>query len=77
MVLKVILAIIMPFLLVLLFTRVSYNHYVGTALVAALLIASYIKGYTHGPSIFFIDIVSLALGFFYARKMKADLLKKK
>lgn len=77
MVLKVILAIIMPFLLVLLFTRVSYNHYVGTALAAALLTASYIKGYTHGPSIFFIDIVSLAIGFFFARKMKADLLKKK
>ncbi|MBU7594626.1 DUF2198 family protein [Metabacillus halosaccharovorans] len=77
MIIKVILALIMPFLLVLLFTRVSYNHYVGTALTAALLLASYMKGYTHGPSIFFIDIVSLAVGFFYARKMKADLLKKK
>ncbi|PMC33978.1 hypothetical protein CJ195_25650 [Bacillus sp. UMB0899] len=77
MVLKVILAIIMPFLLVLLFTRVSYNHYVGTALTAALLIASYMKGYTHGPSIFFIDIVSLGVGFFFARKMKEDLIKKK
>lgn len=77
MVLKIILAIFMPFLLVVLFTRVSYNHYVGTALAAALLIASYIKGYTHGPSIFFIDILSLIVGFFYARKMKADLVKKK
>lgn len=77
MLIKVVLAIIMPFLLVLLFTRVSYNHYVGTALAAALLIASYMKGYTHGPSIFFIDIISLAVGFFFARKMRADLLKKK
>ncbi|MCM3162198.1 MULTISPECIES: DUF2198 family protein [Metabacillus] len=77
MVIKIILAIFMPFLLVLLFTRVSYNHYVGTALTAALLTASYIKGYTHGPSIYFIDIVSLGVGFFYAKKMKDNLHKKK
>ncbi|MGM7723615.1 DUF2198 family protein [uncultured Metabacillus sp.] len=76
MVLKVILALFLPFLLVVLFTRVSYNHYVGTALTAALLIASYIKGYTYNPFIIALDISSLTAGFFYARKMKAALLKK-
>jgi general stress protein CsbA len=76
MILKVILALLLPFLLVVLFTRVSYNHYVGTALTAALLIASYVKGYTDNPFIIVLDITSLILGFFYARKMKAELLRK-
>jgi general stress protein CsbA len=76
MVLKVILALILPFLLVILFTRVCYNHYVGTALTAALLIASYMKGYTVNPFIIGLDMTSLIAGFFYARKMKAELLRK-
>ncbi|WP_226671494.1 DUF2198 family protein [Metabacillus litoralis] len=77
MVLKAILALTLPFLLVLLFTRVSYNHYVGTALTAALLLASYSRGYTDTWLIMVFDFISLSVGFFYARKMKADLLKKK
>lgn len=76
MVLKAVLALLLPFLLVLLFTRVSYNHYVGTALTAALLIASYVKGYTDSPFIIILDIISLTAGYFYARKMKAELLRK-
>ncbi|MGM0876754.1 MAG: DUF2198 family protein [Bacillota bacterium] len=76
MVLKAILALLLPCLLVILFTRVSYNHYVGTALTAALLIASYVKGYTDSPYIIALDITSLIVGFFYARKMKAELLRK-
>ncbi|QGQ48071.1 CsbA family protein [Metabacillus sediminilitoris] len=76
MVLKVILALILPFLLVNLFTRVCYNHYVGTALTAALLIASYVKGYTDNPFIIVLDMTSLVIGFIYARKMKAQLLRK-
>lgn len=77
MVLKAIFAIILPFFLVLLFTRVSYNHYVGTALTAALIIASHARGYTGSIYILLIDFLSLLAGFFYARKMKKQLIKKK
>ncbi|TXC91030.1 DUF2198 family protein [Metabacillus litoralis] len=77
MVLKAILALTLPFLLVLLFTRVSYNHYVGTALTAALLLASYSRGYADTWFIMVLDFISLSVGFVYARKMKADLIKKK
>lgn len=76
MVLKVILALLIPCLLIILFTRVCYNHYVATALTVALLIASYVKGYTDNPYIICLDMVSLIAGYFYARKMKADLLRK-
>ncbi|APH03631.1 DUF2198 family protein [Bacillus weihaiensis] len=76
MVLKVLFALVLPFLLVLLFTRVSYNHYVGTALTAALLIASYTRGYADYTFIMVIDAMSLVAGFFYARKMKRELVKK-
>jgi general stress protein CsbA len=77
MVLKVILALLLPFLLVILFTRVCYNHYVGTSLTAALLIASYVKGYTDDPLIISLDIISLVGGYLYARKMQAELIRKK
>jgi general stress protein CsbA len=66
---KLILALILPALLVILFTRVTYNHYVGTALTVALLIGSVYKGHTDSILIMVIDIVSLIFGYFYARKM--------
>ncbi|MFC4322451.1 CsbA family protein [Litchfieldia salsa] len=69
MLIKIILALILPCLLVILFTRVTYNHYVGTALTIALLIASIYKGYTHTSLINILDVLSLTAGFLYSRKM--------
>ena len=37
----------MPGLLVLLFTRVTYNRYIGLALTVGLIAASVYKGYTN------------------------------
>lgn len=62
-------ALIVPFFLVLLFTRVTYNHYVGTLLTAALLVASYMKGYTNEWYEIFADIASTGAGFLVAEKM--------
>ncbi|ANB58571.1 hypothetical protein GFC29_2378 [Anoxybacillus sp. B7M1] len=62
-------ALIVPFLLVLLFTRVTYNHYVGTLLTVALLVASYVKGYTNELHEVLADIASTTAGFLYAEKM--------
>ncbi|TWM33107.1 hypothetical protein CHCC14821_2954 [Bacillus paralicheniformis] len=69
---KAVFALIFPFLLVLLFTRVTYNHYVGIALTAALLFASYLKGYTETFFIVGLDIVSLVAGSLYAAKKAGE-----
>ncbi|MGD7006843.1 CsbA family protein [Metabacillus sp. 84] len=66
---KAILALIFPFVLVVLFTRVTYSYIVGTLLTAALIIASYLKGYTQFDYIVGLDAVSLVAGAMYARKM--------
>ncbi|MBA2875760.1 CsbA family protein [Thermaerobacillus caldiproteolyticus] len=70
-----IIALIVPCLLVLLFTRVTYNHYVGTLLTVALLVASYVKGYTDELHEILADIVSTTVGFLYAEKMVKRLKK--
>jgi general stress protein CsbA len=66
---KIILAIFLPALLVILFTRVTYNHYVGTVLTIALLIGAVYKGHTDSILIMLIDLVSLTIGFLYSRQM--------
>ncbi len=52
------------------FTRVTFNHYVAIALTAALLFASYLKGYTETYFIVGLDVVSLVAGGLYMAKKK-------
>jgi general stress protein CsbA len=66
---KVLLAVFLPALLVVLFTRVTYSLYVGTGLTIALFIGSMIKGYTEVWYIILIDVISIGVGFIYARRM--------
>ena len=66
---KVLLAVFLPALLVVLFTRVTYSLYVGTGLTIALFIGSMIKGYTEDWYIILIDVISIGVGFIYARRM--------
>ncbi|HZG61700.1 MAG TPA: CsbA family protein [Anoxybacillus sp.] len=70
-----IMALIVPALLVILFTRVTYNYYVGILLTIALLVASYFKGYTDELHEFIADIVSLTVGFLYSKKMVEKIKK--
>ncbi|WP_175990288.1 CsbA family protein [Bacillus sp. Marseille-Q1617] len=66
---KIILGIFLPGLLVVLFTRVTYNHYVGLILTVALIAASVSKGYTDSWWLIVIDAASLTIGFWYSNQM--------
>lgn len=62
--------LIIPGILVLLFTRVTYNRFIGLALTVALIAASVYKGYTNTWSLIIVDAFSLTGGFWLAAKMK-------
>ncbi|CAH2716445.1 hypothetical protein BACCIP111895_03632 [Neobacillus rhizosphaerae] len=67
---------ILPGLLVLLFTRVTYNRFIGLVLTVALIAASVYKGYTNSFVLIVIDAFSLTAGFWLAAKMKQRAAKK-
>ena len=69
-------ALIIPCLLVLLFARVTYNRYIAVLLTTALLVASYLKGYTDELHEIVADIASTITGFLWAGRM-LDHLKQK
>ncbi|AZU63938.1 hypothetical protein CHR53_23285 [Neobacillus mesonae] len=62
--------LILPGLLVLLFTRVTYNRIIGLVLTVALIAASVYKGYTNSFILIVVDALSLTAGFWLAAKMK-------
>jgi general stress protein CsbA len=69
-------AFILPGLLVLLFTRVTYNRYIGLALTVGLIAASVYKGYTNTFLLIVVDAFSLTAGFWLAAKLKQRVIKK-
>jgi general stress protein CsbA len=70
MILELLSALIMPCLLVLLFTRVTYNRVIGLILTVALITASVYRGYTHTWPVMIMDAFSLTFGFWLAAVMK-------
>lgn len=66
---KLILALFLPALLVILFTRITFNRFVALALAIALIAASVYAGYTSPPIIFVVDALSLTVGFWFASQM--------
>ncbi|MFC6114034.1 CsbA family protein [Sporosarcina thermotolerans] len=66
---KLILALLLPGLLVVFFTRVTFHHIVGLALTIALIAASVYAGYTHNWILYVADALSLTVGFWYATRM--------
>jgi len=66
---KLILALIMPALLVVFFTRVTFHHVVGLVLTVALIAASIYAGFTHNWVLYTADALSLTVGFWYSTKM--------
>ncbi|KAF0825087.1 DUF2198 family protein [Cytobacillus firmus] len=70
MALKYLSALLLPGLLVLFFTRVSYNRIIGLVLTVGLIAASVYKGYTNSFALIVIDALSLTVGFWYAQKLK-------
>ncbi|WP_100401714.1 CsbA family protein [Bacillus sp. FJAT-42315] len=73
MVEKIILAICMPALLVVFFTRVTYNQVLGLILTVALIAASVYKGYTHTWTLIIIDAASLTFGFWLSNRMMKNI----
>ncbi|MBM7648771.1 general stress protein CsbA [Bacillus ectoiniformans] len=70
---KVILAIFLPGMLVVFFTRVTFNQFLGLILTVALITASVYKGYTHTWSLIVIDAASLTVGFWLSNRMMKNL----
>ena len=66
---KLMLALLMPGLLVIFFTRVTFHHIVGLILTVALIAASVYAGYTHNWLLYAADALSLTVGFWYATRM--------
>lgn len=66
---KLLLAAILPGVLVVFFTRVTFHHIVGLILTLALIAASVYAGYTHNWLLYTADAVSLTVGFWFASRM--------
>lgn len=61
--------LLLPGILVLFFTRVTYNRVIGLVLTVALIAASVYKGYTNTLPLIIVDSFSLTVGFWLAAKM--------
>lgn len=72
---KLIAGLILPGLLVILFTRVTYNHWVGLILTVVLITASAYKGYTNTWPLIIVDALSLTAGFWYSKRMTSKYKK--
>ena len=75
--LKYLSALLLPGILVVFFTRVVYNHYLGLVLTVALIAASVYRGYTDSMLLIVIDAFSLTVGFYYSNKMAKKSSEKK
>jgi general stress protein CsbA len=72
---RILSALFLPGLLVLLFSRVTYNRIIGLVLTVALIATSVYKGYTDTFYLIVIDAFSLTAGFWLAAKMKPQVVK--
>ncbi|MEK3798532.1 CsbA family protein [Peribacillus sp. FSL H8-0477] len=72
---KLLSALFLPCLLVMLFSRVTYNRYVGLGLTVALIAASAYKGYTHAWWLVIVDALSLTVGFYLSTRMMNRTIK--
>ena len=66
---KMLLALFFPALLVMLFTRITYNRFVALGLAIALIWASVYAGYTTPPILYVMDAFSLTVGFWITSQM--------
>ena len=66
---KFLLSLLVPGLLVVLFTRVTFSHIVGLVLTVALIAAAVYAGYTNTWFLYIVNAASLTIGFWYATHM--------
>ncbi|WP_071396794.1 CsbA family protein [Bacillus tuaregi] len=70
MFIKFLSAFFLPGLLVVWFTRVTYNRVLALVLTVALIAASVYKGYTNHILLIIVDAFSLTVGFWYGERIK-------
>lgn len=63
-------ALILPGLLVILFSRITYSPIIGLILTIALITASAYKGYTDTLLLIISDSFSMTIGYYISRKRK-------
>ena len=68
---KFLLALLLPGFMVVFFSKIVYNQYLGLILTVALIAASVYKGYTDTTTLIVIDAFSLTAGFYFANQMAA------
>jgi general stress protein CsbA len=73
---KILAALFLPGILVVFFTRVTFNQIIGLILTVALIVASVYKGYTHTWTLFIIDAASLTAGYYFSNLMMARIKQK-
>ena len=76
MVIKYVSAFLLPGMFVVLFSRVTFNRFLGLILMVALITASVYKGYTDHITLIIVDAFSLTAGFWYADRMLAKQRRK-
>ncbi|GGI39217.1 CsbA family protein [Mammaliicoccus stepanovicii] len=59
-----ILALFLPCLMVILFTQIVHNKWVGLLVSTIIIGASVYKGFFHNELIIFLDVISLVVGFY-------------
>ncbi|MGN7407778.1 CsbA family protein [Sporosarcina sp. SAFN-010] len=69
---KLVMALFIPGILVVFFTRVTFHQLVGLVLTIALIAASVYAGYTHNWLLYAADALSLTVGFWIANRMVAN-----
>lgn len=69
---KIILAVFAPFLMIIFFTRVTFNHYVGTLLTLGIILAIF-KGYDEPLFVLITWIFSVIAGFIASSRMMKKL----
>lgn len=73
---KIMLALMIPGILVVVLTRMTYNQYVAFVLSIALIAASVYAGYSTPMIVFVVDAFSLTVGFFLATKLIQQMKEK-
>ncbi|MED1205490.1 CsbA family protein [Heyndrickxia acidicola] len=73
---QILAALFLPGILVVFFTRVTFNQIIGLVLTVALIVASVYKGYTRTWTLFIIDAASLTAGYYFSNMMMKKLKHK-
>jgi general stress protein CsbA len=73
---KYVFAFILPGIVVVLFSRVTYSRFLGLVLAVALITASVYRGYTDSFVLIVVDAFSMTFGFWYSARMLEKTRKK-